>query len=79
LANTSYVNIKSVGVQENSFNSVIGSALNFDPTVSVLNTVNNTVGKYGFSNLLLSEIFNPLTKLDNNYNQSNGNKLYGKK
>ncbi|MBB6004006.1 TonB-dependent receptor [Arcicella rosea] len=78
LANTSYVNIKSVGVQENSFNSIIGSALNFDPTVSVLNTVPNTVGKYGFSNLLLSEIFNPLTKLDNNYNESNGNKLYGK-
>ncbi|MEZ0485131.1 SusC/RagA family TonB-linked outer membrane protein [Fibrella aquatica] len=78
LANTSYANIKSVGVQENSFNSVIGSALNFDPTVPVLNTVENTVGKYGFSNLLLSEIFNPLTKLDNNYNESNGNKLYGK-
>lgn len=78
LANTSYVNIKSVGVQENSFNSIIGSALNFDPTVSVLNTVPNTVGKYGFSNLLLSEIFNPLTKLENNYNQSNGNKFYGK-
>lgn len=78
LANTSYVNIKSMGVQENSFNSIIGSALNFDPTVSVLNTVPNTVGKYGFSNLLLSEIFNPLTKLDNSYNESNGNKFYGK-
>ncbi|MFY7825695.1 MAG: SusC/RagA family TonB-linked outer membrane protein [Flectobacillus sp.] len=78
LSNTSFVNIQSVGVQENSFNSIIGSALNFDPTVPVLNTVPNTVGKYGFSNLLLSEIFNPLTKLDNNYNQSNGNKWYGK-
>jgi hypothetical protein len=78
LSNTSFVNIQSVGVQENSFNSIIGSALNFDPTVPVMNTVPNTVGKYGFSNLLLSEIFNPLTKLDNNYNQSNGNKWYGK-
>ena len=78
IANTSFVNIRNKGVQENSFNSIIGSALNFDPTVSVLNTTPNTVGKYGFSNLLLSEIFNPLTKLDNTYNESNGNKLYGK-
>ena len=78
ILNTSYANIKSVGVQENSFNSIIGSALNFDPTVPVLNTVPNTVGKYGFSNLLLSEIFNPLTKLDNSYNRSNGDKLFGK-
>ena len=78
ILNTSYVNIKSKGVQENSFNSIIGSALNFDPTVPVLNTVPNTVGKYGFSNLLLSEIFNPLTKLENTYNRSNGDKLFGK-
>ncbi len=78
IANTSFANIKSKGVQENSFNSIIGSALNFDPTVTVLNEDPNTVGKYGYSNLLLSEIFNPLTKLENTYGQSNGNKLYGK-
>ncbi len=78
IINTTGVLLNSKGVQENSFNSVIGSALNFDPTVSVLNTVPNTVGKYGFSNLLLSEIFNPLTKLDNTFNKNNGNKLYGK-
>jgi TonB-linked SusC/RagA family outer membrane protein len=76
--NTTAVILDSKGVQENSFNSVIGSALNFDPTVSVNNTVPNTTGKYGFSNLLLSEIFNPLTKLDNTYNKNIGNKLYGK-
>ena len=76
--NTTAVILDSKGVQENSFNSVIGSALNFDPTVSVNNTVANTTGKYGFSNLLLSEIFNPLTKLDNTYNKNIGNKLYGK-
>lgn len=78
IVNTSYVNVKTQGVQENSFNSIIGSALNYDPTVPVLNTVPNTVGKYGYSNLLLAEIFNPLTKLDNTHNESNGNKLYGK-
>lgn len=78
ILNTSYVNIKSQGIQENSFNSIIGSALNFDPTVPVYNTVPNTIGTYGFSNLLKSEIFNPLTKLENTYNQNNGNKLYGK-
>ncbi|MDO9037726.1 MAG: SusC/RagA family TonB-linked outer membrane protein, partial [Lutibacter sp.] len=78
IVNTSYVNIKNKGVAENSFNSIIGSALNFDPTVPVLNTVPNTVGLYGFSNLLKSEIFNPLTKLANTYNESNGNKFYGK-
>ena len=78
IVNTTAVLLDAKGIQENSFNSVIGSAINFDPTVPVLNTVPNTVGKYGFSNLLLSEIFNPLTKLDNTYNKNIGNKLYGK-
>ena len=78
IMNTTGVILNGKGVQENSFNSVIGSALNFDPTVPVNNTTPNTVGKYGFSNLLLSEIFNPLTKLDNTYNKNNGSKLYGK-
>jgi TonB-linked SusC/RagA family outer membrane protein len=36
------------------------------------------VGRYGFSNLLLSEIFNPLTKLENTYNSNVGSKIYGK-
>ncbi|RYF91664.1 MAG: TonB-dependent receptor [Chitinophagaceae bacterium] len=78
LLNTTGVMLESKGIQENSFNSIIGSALNFDPTVPVLNTVPNTPGKYGFSNLLLSEIFNPLTKLDNTYNKNIGSKLFGK-
>ncbi|QKJ30751.1 TonB-dependent receptor [Mucilaginibacter mali] len=78
LMNTTGVILRGKGVQENSFNSIIGSALNFDPTVPVLNTTPNTVGKYGYSNLILSEVFNPLTKLDNTYNINNGNKLYGK-
>ena len=70
--------LNSKGVQENSFNSIIGSAINFDPTVPVYNNVPNTTGKYGFSNLLLSEVYNPLTKLDNTYNKNVGSKLYGK-
>ncbi len=78
IVNATGVLLNSKGVQENSFNSVIGSALNYDPTVPVFNNVPNTVGKYGFSSLLLSEIFNPLTKLDNTYNKNTGNKLYGK-
>ncbi|MDI9366223.1 MAG: TonB-dependent receptor [Flavobacterium sp.] len=78
IINTTYLNLNSVGIQENAFNSVIGSALNYDPTVPVYNNVPNTVGKYGFSNLLLSEVFNPLTKLDNTYNKNIGNKFYGK-
>ncbi|RFZ92721.1 TonB-dependent receptor [Mucilaginibacter conchicola] len=77
ILNTTGVILHSKGIQENSFNSVIGSALNFDPTVPVLNTT-NTVGKYGYSNLILSEIYNPLTKLDNTYNTNTGSKLYGK-
>lgn len=76
--NTSYVNIKNQGVSENSFNSILGSAINFDPTVPVYNTVPNTVGTYGFSNLIKGEIRNPLTNLANTYNQNNGNKFYGK-
>lgn len=78
LLNTTAVILDSRGVQENSFNSIIGSALNYDPTVPIRNTVPNTVGIHGFSTLLLSEIFNPLTKLDNTYNKNTGNKLYGK-
>ncbi len=77
IVNTSALILDSKGVLENSFNSVIGSALNFDPTVSLLNT-RNTASKYGFSNLLLSEIYNPLTILDNTYNKNEGTKLYGK-
>ena len=78
ILNTTGVILDSKGVQENSFNSVLGSAINFDPTVTVYNNVPNTVGKYGFSTLLLSEIYNPLTKLENTYNINNGFKLYGK-
>ena len=70
--NTNYANIKNKSVQENSFNSIIGSALNFDPTVSIYNEVPNSIGTYGYSDLLLSEIFNPLTKLENTFNESNG-------
>lgn len=76
--NTSGVLLEGKGVQENSFNSILGSALNFDPTVSVKNTTTGTPGQYGFSNLLLSEVFNPLTKLENTYNKNTGTKLYGK-
>ena len=78
IVNTTGVLLNGKGIQENSFNSIIGSALNFDPTVPVFNNVPNTVGQYSFSNLLLSEIFNPLTKLENTYNRNSGNKLYGK-
>ncbi len=78
ILNATGVILDGKGVQENSFNSIIGSALNFDPTVALLNTNPDVPGKYGYSNLLLSEIFNPLTKLDNTYNQNKGNKLYGK-
>lgn len=78
ILNTNYVNIQGKTVLENAFNSIIGSALNFDPTVPVYNSDPNSVGTYGYSNLLLSEIFNPLTKLENTYNESNGNKYYGK-
>ncbi len=72
LLNTTGVILDGRGIQENSFNSILGSALNFDPTVSVNNTVAGTPGQYGFSNLLLSEVFNPLTKLENTYNKNMG-------
>ena len=70
--------LNSKGVGENAFNSVIGEALNFDPTVPVYNKVPNTVGEYGFSTLELQEVHNPLTTLQNSYNKTLGNKLYGK-
>jgi len=77
LVNTSAVMLSTKTVSENAFNSILGSALNFDPTVPVLNTT-GTVGQYGYSTLLLSEVFNPLTKLANTYNQNKGTKFYGK-
>lgn len=78
IINATDVILSSKSILENSFNSILGSALNFDPTVPIYNTDPNMPGKYGFSNLILSEIFNPLTKLDNTYNKNTGNKLYGK-
>jgi TonB-linked SusC/RagA family outer membrane protein len=78
ILNSSAVMLNGRGVQENSFNSILGSALNYDPTVPVYNNVPNTVGQYGFSTRILSEIFNPLTKLENTYNKNVGFKLYGK-
>jgi TonB-linked SusC/RagA family outer membrane protein len=78
VVNTTGVILNSKGVAENSFNSIIGNALNFDPTVSVQNTVPNTVGEFGFSNRILQEVRNPLTALANTYNKNLGNKLYGK-
>lgn len=76
--NASYQNFNTKGVPSNSFNSVLGNALNFDPTVSKYNTVPNTIGEFGFSNLITQEIQNPLTQLSNTYNQNIGNKFYGK-
>ncbi len=73
-----YSNLSSKGIQENSFNSILGSAINYDPTVPLVNTIPNTVGANGFSNRIFSEIFNPVTKLENTYNQNIGNKFNGK-
>lgn len=78
IVNATQVLLNSKGVREGTWNGVIGEALNFDPTVPVLNTVPNTIGKYGFSNLILGEVHNPLTDLENTYNNNDGNKLYGK-
>ena len=78
IANTSFVNIRGAGVPENAINSVISNALNFDPTVPVYNTTPGVYGKYGVSNTILSEIFNPLTQLEDTHNKSNTKKLYGK-
>jgi TonB-linked SusC/RagA family outer membrane protein len=73
-----YLNFNGRSVAENAFNSILGSAINYDPTVSIYNTDPNAIGKYGYSNLITREIYNPLTKLDNTYNTNIGNKMYGK-
>jgi TonB-linked SusC/RagA family outer membrane protein len=78
VVNTTGVILNSKGVQENSFNSIIGNALNFDPTVPVYNTDPSVISKYGYSDLILREVYNPLTRLDNTYNGTNGSKIYGK-
>lgn len=78
IVNTTYANIKGAGVSENAINSVVSNALNFDPTAPILNPDPNVYGRYGTSNLILSEIINPLTQLNDTYNKSNTSKLYGK-
>ncbi|MBJ7881113.1 SusC/RagA family TonB-linked outer membrane protein [Gelidibacter salicanalis] len=78
IINTSYANIKGKTIAENSFNSILGNAINFDPTVSPYNSDSNDFATFGYSNLLLSEIFNPVQRLQDTYNESNGDKLYGK-
>jgi TonB-linked SusC/RagA family outer membrane protein len=78
IVNTSFVNIKGSGEKEDAINGVISNALNFDPTVPVLNNIPNTYGKYSVSPNILSEIFNPLTELADTHNESNTNKIYGK-
>lgn len=78
IANTTFVNIQGAGVAENSINSVISNALNFDPTAPIYNNVPGSYGKYSVSPNILSEIFNPLMQLDETYNKSNTNKMYGK-
>ncbi len=78
IVNASYQNLNSKGVPSDAFNGVLGNALNFDPSVSKYNNVANTIGDYGFSNLITQEIQNPLNQLSNTHNQNIGNKLYGK-
>lgn len=78
IVNATEVLLSSKGVQEGNWNGVIGEALNFDPTVPVYNNVPNTVGTYGFSSLILQEVHNPLTEMQNTYNKNTGNKQYGK-
>jgi len=46
IINASALTLESKGIAENAFNSVLGSALNFDPTVSLYNTT-NTASKFG--------------------------------
>jgi TonB-dependent starch-binding outer membrane protein SusC len=78
ILNATEVLLNTKGVQESNWNGIIGESLNYDPTVPVFNNVPNTVGTYGFSNLIVQEVHNPLTSLTNTYNKNTGNKQYGK-
>jgi TonB-linked SusC/RagA family outer membrane protein len=78
ILNTSYVHTRRKTVPEGNFGAVLGNALNFDPTVPVYNKVPNTIGKYGFSNLITKQNVNPLAQIDAAQNIYNDDKLYGK-
>lgn len=78
ILNTSYVHTRRETVPEGSFGAVIGNSLNFDPTVPIYNTVPNTVGTYGFSNLITRQNVNPLAQIDAAQNIYNDDKLFGK-
>ena len=74
ITNTNFTNIKGRGLPENSITSVLSNALNFDPMVPVY----DANGNYSISETITQEIVNPLTQIDNTYNYSNTNKLFGK-
>lgn len=78
ILNTSYAHTQRKTVPEGSFGAVIGNSLNFDPTVPVYNTVPNTIGTYGFSNLITKQNVNPLAQIDAAQNIYNDDKIYGK-
>ncbi len=78
ILNTSYVHTRRKTVPEGNFGAVIGNSLNFDPTVPVYNKVPNTIGKYGFSNLITKQNVNPLAQIDAAQNLYNDDKLFGK-
>ncbi|MDO6596542.1 TonB-dependent receptor [Oceanihabitans sp. 2_MG-2023] len=74
IVNTNYANIKDKSLSENNIGSVLSNALNFDPMVNPY----NSDGSFGISETITQEIINPLTQLDNTYNEGNTNKITGK-
>uniref|UniRef100_A0A2B4RXX3 beta-glucosidase n=1 Tax=Stylophora pistillata TaxID=50429 RepID=A0A2B4RXX3_STYPI len=63
-----YANLTESGLNE------IFNALNFDPTLSV----RDEQGSYSISKNITQEVVNPLLSMQNNYNLSKINKLFGK-
>ena len=68
ILNTNYANLNETGINE------LFNALNFDPTLPVY----DKKGKYSISKQITQEIVNPLASMENTYNDSKINKLFGK-
>ena len=68
IVNTNYANLKENGINE------LFNALNFDPTLPV----RDDKGKYSISKTITQEVVNPLASMENTYNDSAINKLFGK-
>jgi TonB-dependent starch-binding outer membrane protein SusC len=69
-----YSNIKRQTLLENTLGSVLFNALNMAPTL----TPRDSDGEFTLADGLGSEVINPLAQIQNSYNETNQNRVFGR-